>query len=706
MNHLFNAYLDDFNKVTIILPKNYFQGRSRSFILIHENEEIDLFIEQVIDIGDYNKYICLLPTFVELGVLYFVKDEYGNQTVLQSGAIVRSSRFDTLYYYEKKDLGVTYRKEASTFKLWAPTATKVSLIIKSDEQEYLYPMRRCKKGIYEVIIKGDLDGKLYRYLVTNNNREREIIDVYGISSNANLQYSAIINPEKLIDIKPLSQPIKEPTDAIIYEMNIRDFSIDKNNGVKYKGKYLGLTEKNTKSTNNNPTGLDYLINLGITHVQILPFFDFGGVDELDPDKMYNWGYNPEQYNTPEGSYSLYPNDVYSRLNELRQMINVLHEYNIGVIMDVVYNHVHNMNTFPFDHMIPGYFFRYNQYGMPTNGSGCGNDLATEREMVRKFIIDSVKYWAKTYQLDGFRFDLMGLIDIETMNRIRRELNDINPGFLLYGEGWNLNTALPNELKSTLTNAYKLPGIYFFNDQYRDFIKGNTFVINDLGYPFGHFEYLESVKQMLAGSVGYEKQKTHMFFEPYQTINYIECHDNFTMYDKIKLAKAFEPKEKRIKRQRLATSMLLLSQGIPMIHSGQEFYRTKYGVENSYNSPDKINMINWKRMDDHIQDVHYIQELIKVRKSHQAFHFNSAAKIKKHLTFLESDQGVIIILLHNVKQYGCFNDIQIIFNCTEEDFAYRFDDDYKLLFDEKAYLLGKDIPNYLIIKALSVMIIGK
>jgi len=703
MNHLYYAYLDDFNKVTILLPKNYFHGKSHFFTLSNDHEEIDLYIEQMMDIGDYIKYICLLPTFVELGILYFVKDEYGNQTVLQSGAIVRSERFDTLYYYEKKDLGFTYRKEFTTFKLWAPTATKVSLILKNHS---VREMKRRKKGIYEVTVEGDLDSYQYQYLVKNNNREKEIIDVYGIGSNANFQYSAVINPEKLIKVIPVLSPLEEATSAIIYEMSIRDFTIDKNSGVKLKGKYLGLTERNTKTEHMNVTGLDYLIELGITHVQILPFFDFGGVDELEPEKMYNWGYNPEQYNTPEGSFSLKPNDVYARLNEIRLMINTLHENNIGIIMDVVYNHVHNLETFPFDFMVPGYFYRYDHHGMPSNGSGCGNDIATEREMVRKFIIDSVKYWAQTYQLDGFRFDLMGMMDIETMNRISRELLDINPHILLYGEGWNLNTPISDSIKSTINNAYKLPGISFFNDKYRDVIKGNTFDDKNVGFPFGNFEHAKELKQLLAGSVGYEKHKRYIFFEPYQTINYLECHDNMTMYDKIKLALIHEEKEERIKRQRLAMSMLLLSQGIPFIHSGQEFYRTKYGVENSYNSPDKINMVNWKRMDDHLNDVIYFKELIKLRKSHQAFHFNSTSKIKKHLTFLESSRGIIIMVLQNVGQYGKFADIQIIFNCTKADYVYKISGDFKLIFDDKLYLTGKEIPNYYNIKPISVIIIGK
>ncbi len=706
MNHLFNAYIDDFNKITILLPKNYFNGRSKSFTLYYENDEIELFIEQVIDIGDFIKYICLLPAFIELGILYFVKDEYGNHTVLQSGAIVRNERFDTLYYYERKELGSYYTEGETTFKIWAPTSTKVTLILKHLDKKEIYPMKRRQKGLYEITVQGDLDGYLYRYLVVNNNNEKEIIDVYGISSNANAEYSAVINPRRLIEVKPLLDIIEEPTDAIIYEMSIRDFTVDKNSGVKFKGKYLGMVEKNTHTENLHATGLDYLIDLGITHVQILPFFDFFGINELDSEKMYNWGYNPQQYNTPEGSFSSNPNDVYSRINELRMMINAIHENNMGIIMDVVYNHVHDIDEFPFNHMVPGYFYRYDIHGMPTNGSGCGDDLATERDMVRRFIIDSIKYWAKVYKVDGFRFDLMGMIDIETMNRIRRELDEINPRILIYGEGWNLDTPISNEQKSTLNNAYKLPGISFFNDKYRDLIKGHTFDIKNLGYAFGNFDHLEEVKQLVAGSVGYEKKKTYMFFEPYQSINYLECHDNLTMYDKIKIALDTQTKEIRIKRQKLATSFLLLSQGIPFIHAGQEFYRTKYGIENSYNSPDKINMMNWKRMEDHLEDVQYMKELIKVRKSHGAFHLNSASKIKKHLSFLDSEPGILIVSLHDVSQFGPYSDLQIIFNCTTEEYVYKFNEEFLLIFDELAYFPGKYIPNYQVIKALSVIVIGK
>jgi len=447
VRRLFNAYLDEFNKITILLPKNYFNGHSSHFSLIRNEEDVELYIEKTIDIGHYIKYLCLVPTFLELGVLYYIKDEYGNQSDLQSGAIVRTARFDTLYYYDRNDLGLTYSKSQSIFKCWAPTATSVSLLLKN-KKEKVIPMKRKQKGIYEVSVSGDLEGYLYHYLIKTNNREKSVIDIYGVASTANAEFSTVINPEKLIQVKKMEKTCGNPVDTIIYEVHIRDFSIDKHSHIKQRGKYLGFIEKKRHTDSGIPTGFDYLRYLGVTHLQILPFFDYGGVDELDVDKSYNWGYNPVQYNTPEGSYSLNPSNSYERINELRQLINECHEYDIGVIMDVVYNHVYDLNTFPFEAMVPGYFYRYDSHGMPTNGSGCGNDLATERLMVRKFIIDSVKYWAREYGVDGFRFDLMGLMDIDTMNIIRRELDEINPQILVYGEGWNLNTALPDTLKAS------------------------------------------------------------------------------------------------------------------------------------------------------------------------------------------------------------------------------------------------------------------
>lgn len=698
-NRIYLAYLDDFNVITIIYPKHFLIGKSNYFTLLLNDEEIELHIEHSVDINGHIKYICHLPTFIELGKTVYIKDQYENLTDLQSGKIVRTKRFDTLYFYDGDDLGAHYTNTHTVFKVWAPTATSCSLILKKDHKRIVYLMKRSNQGVYELSVDGDLDGYLYRYLITNNQEKHEVIDVYGKASNANHCYSAVVNPQKLITVSSLNKEIKL-IDSIIYELHIRDFSIDPHGGFLHKGKYLGIIEKNTLTKDGILSGLDYLIDLGITHIQFLPFFDFSGVDELNPESAYNWGYNPEQFNTPEGSYSTNPDDIYSRLNELRHMINVLHEHGIGVIMDVVFNHVFHMNVFPFESMIPGYFYRYDEYGFPTNGSGCGNDLATERKMVRKVIVDSILYWAKEFKVDGFRFDLMGLIDMETIRIVRKELDNINPQIFVYGEGWNLHTALPYVDRTVKEHASQLPNISFFNDDYRDCIKGSPFDLHDRGYALGDFSNLEKIKRLISGSIDF-------FYDPSQSLNFLECHDNMTMYDKCKSIFS-ESKQHDIRKiQRFANSILLISQGIPFIHAGQEFCRTKHGIENSYNLPDRINQIDWKRVKKYEQDIEYFKELIKLRKSNQAFRLPTAHKIKKHCHFLKSkDDGIMIMELLDIQLYGNYQEIKIILNGKTNEYLYNIDSDFKIIFDTCFYEKGKTPINPINIPELSMVVIAK
>ena len=371
---------------------------------------------------------------------------------------------------------VSWRTKLLTcFKIWAPTATQVQLILYEDDVTHFRRMERQSKGIWELTIHQDLEGCRYRYEIVNNLVRQETIDPYAIASTVNAEYSVVVDPLKCVQIKQDLRPqLAQSTDAIIYELSIRDFTMDSSSKVEHRGKFLGLTERVKDESTGNAYGLAYLKELGVTHIQMLPIFDFSGIDENIPEASYNWGYNPVQYNVPEGSYALNPQDPYSRINELRMMINALHEEGLGVIMDVVYNHVYERRTFPFDAMVPTYFYRYDYQGMPSDGTGCGNDLATERSMVRKYILDSVKFWIQEYGIDGFRFDLMGIIDVDTMNEIRQLCDELHPNIILYGEGWDMNTPLPQAQKAAQFNAFKLPKIGHFNDKFRDTIKGHTF----------------------------------------------------------------------------------------------------------------------------------------------------------------------------------------------------------------------------------------
>jgi pullulanase len=667
----FDAYLDALNIVTILVPKIHYQGQSSYFRLQCEDSLSKLKILNKEELEKHIKYTCEIEGSISLGKEYSVYDEHGTSTDLQIGAVIRTKSFDDQYAYEGNDLGANYSEQSCTFKVWAPTATaaRLRLVFQTGDMETL-EMERQERGVWTITVERNLEGAYYSYLICVNLIWKEAVDPYAKAISINGEYGVVADLTKTMQLTSPLPPFPNPTEAIIYEAHIRDFSIHPKSGMKHKGKFLAWTEKNTKNEDGTITGISYLQDLGITHVELLPIYDFAGVDEKEPEKLYNWGYNPLHFNAPEGSYSTDPKNPYSRINELKQAIHSLHESGIRVIMDVVYNHVYIREESSFEKIVPGYYFRHDANGMPSNGTGVGNDIASERKMVRKFIIDSIMYWLKEYDIDGFRFDLMGILDIETMNAIRQAIDSVKPGVILIGEGWELNTPLDSENKATIGNAAKMPRIAHFNDRFRDCIKGSTFNVYDRGFALGNVHRQHEVKQSIAGSISMKKGEKGLFLEPDQTVNYVESHDNHTLWDKLTVCNSQEEEAVRCKRQRLATSIVLLSQGIPFLHAGQEFYRTKQGVENSYNSPDSINQLDWERKKIFEKDIDFIKGLIRIRKHHKAFAFPKAALIRKHLYFIDSPDGVIMYRLTNVSEFGPWKEIIVIhhngLNPTEVD----------------------------------------
>ncbi|WP_169891116.1 type I pullulanase [Litchfieldia alkalitelluris] len=671
VDRVFEAYLDRLNSITILMPHSYYGGQSSLFKLYDKQHSWELEIKGCEEIDGYNKYYCVIDAFLEIGETYIIKDQHDSTTDLQIGAVIRTEEFDDAYYYDGDDLGVTYHQTLSKFKLWAPTASQVTLILYQEQtnREEVHKMNRGSSGVWELVIDGNLEGYLYKYHVCVNLVWREAVDPYAKALTINSEFGVIVDLHKTTVEKSILPQFQHPTDAIIYETHIRDFSIHPNSGIQAKGKYLGLTEIGTNGSQGTNTGLSYLLELGITHVELLPFNDFGGVDEKNPNKFYNWGYNPLFFNAPEGSYATDPYDPYARINELKKTIQVLNYHGIRVIMDVVYNHVYIREESSFEKIVPGYYFRHDLHGMPSNGTGVGNDIASERKMVRKFIIDSILYWINEYKIDGLRFDLMGILDIDTMNTIRRAVDELDPSILIFGEGWDLNTPLPYEKKAVIGNARLLPGIGQFNDRFRDVVKGSTFNLYDRGYCLGNTHKDEGMKQSIAGSISLGKGEKGLFFEPSQTINYVESHDNHTLWDKMAECNSKEDFNIRRRRQRLATSIVLLSQGIPFIHSGQEFYRTKQGIENSYKSPDHINWLDWDRKEEFIDEVNYVKGLIMLRKAHAALRLPTASLIRKHIKFHSFQPGIIGYSLNQVKHYGPWNRVLVIHNnLTEPSFV--------------------------------------
>ncbi|MBY6035135.1 type I pullulanase [Fictibacillus nanhaiensis] len=613
------AYIDDFSLITIVARTSL--SISPAFTLFDaDGFTYPLTIVKQEEFDQQHIYKCNTSVTIDLSKEYWVSAS-GHRIPVKMGSIVRTEQFDSMFFMEGS-LGAIHSPESTTFKVWSPVA--VAMLIqyqKSDTNELMQAsMERTEKGVWRITLEGNHHLTQYRYLAKVNHEWVETTDPYARSVTINGEKSVVINlretdpeiwnrSEKKMNLRP-------KTDSIIYELHIRDFTIHEDSGVKHKGKYLGLTEKNTKTTLGNSTGLDYLTSLGVSHVQLMPVADFGSVDESRSDEQYNWGYDPVHFFAPEGSYATDPNDPVCRIKELKSLIQSLQGNGLSVILDVVFNHVYKREESAFEKLVPGYYFRYDEGGNPVNGTGVGNDTASERKMMRKFIIDALTFWMIEYKIDGFRFDLMGIHDVETMSIAAKRLKSLNPGLFLLGEGWDLNTYLAPEKKAALHSAKKLPDYSFFNDSFRDCVKGSIFPNGTSGFINGNEDH-GLMNQMMHAIKGFAG-KYDTFLKPEQSINFTECHDNHTLHDLLLIRHPHETEKIRRKRQQLALAFTLLSHGVPFIHAGQEFFRTKKGIENSYNMPDEINRMNWNECDKNQKEIQYFRELLKIRREQLIF----------------------------------------------------------------------------------------
>jgi pullulanase len=472
------------------------------------------------------------------------------------------------------------------------------------------------------------------------------------------------------DKSPDFSASNRPTDAIIYELHVRDASIHAGSGIRNKGKYLGLAETGTHFEGLT-TGLAHLQELGVTHVHLLPVADYYSVEEhRHHQPHYNWGYDPLNYNIPEGSYSSDPHDGAARIRELKQMIMGFHQAGIRVIMDVVYNHTALTERSNFNQLVPGYYYRHKKNGDFSDASSCGNETASERPMMRKFIIESLQYWVKEYHIDGFRFDLMGVHDLETMNLISKALHELKPDILLYGEGWAAGTSpLPDSERALKQHVSRLDRIAVFSDDARDAIKGSVFNETDKGFASGKPGMENLIKSCIVASCPHPQLhgQTAYAVSPHNIITYCECHDNHTLWDKWLLSNPEDEEADRIRMHNLALTIILTSQGIPFLHAGTEFLRTKKGVENSYKSPDEINAIDWSRKKQYHETVAYVKALINMRKAHPAFRMTTAHDIANHLQFDDTaPAGTVIYTLDGKAVGDSWKKIYVAFNGTGND----------------------------------------
>lgn len=565
---------------------------------------------------------------------------------------------------------VVYSPKSTTFSLTtSPDVKKVDVVISDNDsdtaQQLVKSMKRVGTGKWKLTVKNDLKGKYYVFSVYNQAQPDHTPGVFAKAVGVNGKRGVIVDlkdtdPDGWADdVRP---ELKNPCDLIIYEMHHRDFSMDMSSGIKNKGKFLALTE---------PAAISHLRRLGVNAVHILPSFDFASIDESKPDvAQYNWGYDPLNYNVPEGSYSTNAADPKARIREFKQMVQALHKAGIRVILDVVYNHTFDINGSNFQKTYPDYFFRKNAEGKYSDGSGCGNETASDKELMREFMKESVAYWVNEYHIDGFRFDLMGVHDIETMNEIHDVVAQIDPTIYIYGEGWSAGScAYPQDKLATKANTCELNGIGAFGDDMRDALRGPFSDDTKGGFLAGVPGQEESIKFGIAGAISHPQidmtkvnySKVPWTNEPSQMVAYVSCHDDMCLTDRLRSSIPYIGDDELIRLDLLAQTAVLTSQGVPFILSGEEMLRDKKGVHNSYRSPDSINRLDWNNLKRYPQVFDYYAGLISLRKQHPAFRMGSADEVRKNLCFLEAPEGVVAYQLKNNAGGDSWKNIIVVLN---------------------------------------------
>ncbi|MFY0606744.1 MAG: type I pullulanase [Cyclobacteriaceae bacterium] len=587
--------------------------------------------------------------------------------------------YDEYPAYVNESLWAEYAPERSSFKIFSPLASQAKLNLyesgNGGEAFETIQMKSDQEGLWEVEVPRDLVGTYYTYQVRIDGQWLdETPGIYATAVGVNGDRAMVVNmsatnPEGWESDKRIT--MNAPNEAIIYELHVRDITSHQNSGSTQPGKYLGLVESGTVSSDGLKTGIDHMKELGITHLHLLPAFDHYSIDETNLDSaQFNWGYDPKNYNVPEGSFSSDPFNAEVRIREFKEMVKAFHDNGIGVILDVVYNHTGRTDESNFNRESPGYYYRQNGDGTWSDASGCGNETASERPMARKFIVESVVFWAREYHLDGFRFDLMGIHDIKTMNAVADAVHQIDPSIFVYGEGWTAGgSPLAPEEQALKAQTHRMPRVSAFSDDIRDGIKGSVFDDLSTGFVSGAEDMEESIKFGVVGSIvhpqiDYEAvnySDTAWANEPWQAVSYVSCHDNNTLFDKLIMSRADASEAEIIAMQKLANAIVLTSQGIPFLHAGVEMLRTKGGEHNSYNQPDQVNQIDWDWKSQNINVFEYHQRLIELRKNHPAFYMRSADMVRSQLTFGEDQNGLVSFTISGNANGDSWSEIRVIYN---------------------------------------------
>ena len=685
------AWLDDRRTVRVTISRQFYDGSCDRFYIESGSTTVACVIEERLELLDGISYTLWTEKELLPSDELILWEEHGCSVPVCTRFITRTSWFEETYSYNGP-LGAEYDRQATIFRVWAPTALEVQLILLEEGQRRQYPMTRTDCGVHELRLPGNWKNTLYKYFIRHNGTCTETIDPYGLSSNANGRWSAVIDPHDVV-LSPSREALPEmasPCDAVIYECNVRDLTSRETSGTEVHGKFISLMTEGT-SYNGWSTGLSYLQELGITHVQFQPVLDFVTVDEKHPYRGYNWGYDPLQFFALEGSYSTAPDTPVQRMKEFAVLVRTLHDHGIRVIVDVVFNHVYDMECSALEQCVPYYYFRY-AGDTRSNGSFCGNDLDSGRFMVRKLIIDAVCSLVDLYDVDGFRFDLMGILDVGTMNRIELEVHARKPDALIYGEGWDMPTALAREEKAIIANESMMPGIGTFNDLFRDIVKGGTTDDRqgEAGFLSGSPADYAGFQSAMAGMANPALAHSR-YLSPAQSINGPETHDNATLFDKLAIVCRHENEMFRVARQKLILCATLFAQGIPFLHAGVEFCGTKHGNTNSYRAGDIVNGMDWSRRGHYSDVVDYVKAAISLRK-----------ELPELRLYKPEDVSSIWADVQNGLNITGIRGIRIIFNPKTETEEYHFSGRGTVLFDEHGRC-ERPVQDWLVAAPVSVIV---
>lgn len=701
---LIEAILRSKDIIEVSIHKKYLYNGSRYFYLFENGNFVkELHIERITETNNHFRYIVNDLPQLKIGQDYEIQDDRNTFCSIDCSVLMKEMSFDHLYKFDG-EMGAIYHPNHTIFRVFSPLASSINLVLFHKNNKEIYAMKKRDNGIFYYNAIGDYDGFEYLYQVKVNGKYVESIDPYTRSTTLHSRRGVVINPNKYdyeFNDDKLS-PLASPCSSVIYEMSVRDFTSSIHTSIKHKGKYLGLTETNKVSTGNNKVGLDYLSDLGVTHVQLLPVTDFLTTNDQFPENTYNWGYDSGNMFALEGSYSSNPSDPYSRIHEFKKVVSSLHERNIRVIVDMVFNHQFTVENSSFEKILPNYYFRFNPDGTLSNGSFCGNEFESRRYMARKFIVDTCLMFVKEFHVDGFRFDLMGLTDIDTMNEIYDKCSAVRKDFMLYGEGWDMPTSLPQELKAKQSNAYKMPNIGFFNDRYRDMVKGKS-SDNELyvkGYLLGDMNYADAFRHCFLSST-LPISMPPLFTYPSQSINYLECHDNATLYDKLLISNFYESEKDKLKRITLMNIVNVLSVGVAFIHSGQEIGLSKKGVYNSYNSGDDINSFDVEVLDKRIGMVNILKDAIALKKKYTFFNMSNIDEISSKI-MSETCYGRTIFTILDADP---FRSVKIIINPSNEPFQYDLNEYHRVLFNEFGMITDDFYARNVTVNGISIMILA-